>query len=201
MKFEKLKESVEQIVEVVAKVPDPFKERAFELLLDAAIREASHGRVAGNEDRDNRSDRGEKHDVHIENVDGLPEIKPRFAQFMKRTGLSAEDVAKVVEFDGDTPHFVRVPRTDKKATAQADWVLLLALAEGLTTGVLSVKYDDIRAKCDAEGMLDTANFAKHLRTGKIKSLLLGTPESGGEAKRLTVHGEDELAKLVKSLGS
>jgi hypothetical protein len=199
MNFEKLKESVEQVVEVVEKVPEPFKERAFEMLFEAAINDATHGKHKGPDERGPDGNHGLKHSVVVEDMEGFPPLKPRFQQFMSRTGLTAEELQKVVEFDGDTPHFTRVPHTDKKATAEAEWVLLLALAEGLKNGVMAVKYDDIRAKCESEGVLDSANFAKHLRGGKIKPLLLGYPESAGEAKRLSNHGEDELAKLVKRL--
>lgn len=196
MDFGRLKTNIEQVVELIGYVPESLKERAFDALLQAAIQDAG-GATAAEKSRErgeNGADEG--------NGGGprdFPLLQPRFKQFMQQNSLTGDDLRKVIAFDGETAHFLVHPSTAKKASAQIDWALLLALVNGIENGFLSVSADAVRAKLTDEQILDASHFAENFKSTSARELFLGPMETGKDAKRLSPKGESTLAELIKKL--
>ena len=196
MDFEKLRSNIEQVVELLDSVPDSLKERAFDAMLQAAIEDA-----AGARESKKRLREGEKENVSNvgRDLDGFPILQPRFKQFMQQNLVTDDDLRKVIAFDGGTAHFLVHPSNTKKASAQIDWALLLALVNGIENGFLSVSADAVRTKVADEQILDASHFAENFKSASARDYFLGPMETGKDAKRLSPKGEVALAKLIKDL--
>lgn len=198
MDFEKLSTRIPRIVEIVSGVPEPFKERAFDALLEAAITDAkpkAHTPPPKGEDHPPKDERKAPGDIEIE---AFPTLQRHFVSWMKKYDVSADELATVIEFDGDTIHFARLPNTKVKAAAQIQWSLLLALEQGIRKDVLEVTHEAVKARVEEEDIYDSSNFANNFNNNK-SVFRAGVPKKGDGPKRLSTEGEDELAKLVKAL--
>lgn len=196
--FEKLSASIPRIVEIVSSVPEPFKERAFDALLEGAITDAKPKVHAPPTKREEQPPKGERKGSGEVAIEGFPTLQRHFVAWMKKFDVSADELETVIEFDGDTIHYARPPDTKVKAQAQIAWSLLLALEQGIKSDVLEVTYETVQAKTKDEDCYDSSNFANNFNNNK-GVFRAGVPKKGEGAKRLSGDGEKQLAELVKSL--
>jgi hypothetical protein len=189
MNWEVIKSGVEQVVALCESVPERFRDRCFDLLMGALLREKGSPRSLSPSDEDEREEPPNKDGGELK-------LNAPTRAFMKRHGVAEEQLSQVVMTDGDEVHFVRKPKISNNATGQIDWALLLALKSGLADGKFEVSAQAIRATCDSEGCYDRSNFAKTLKRNKE---LFKAEMSGDAPQGLSNAGEARLAALIKTL--
>jgi len=189
MNWDVIKSGVEQVVALCESVPERFRDRCFDLLMGALLREKGSPRSLSPSDEEEREELTDK-------GGGELKLNAPTRAFMKRHGVTEEQLSQVVMTDEDDVHFVRKPKIANNATGQIDWALLLALKSGLADGEFEVSAQATRAMCDSEGCLDRSNFAKTLRRNRE---LFKAEMSGDAPQGLSGDGERKLATLIKAL--
>ena len=180
---------------MAAGVPDTFKEKCFEVLLNRLISEAPpppppNDPGAG----EGGSGRGRQPAA------ALP-VTTQLRVFMQRSGISEEELKGVLMVADDDVHFIREPAHGKVATGQIEWALLLALKNCILKNDLSVDPEDVRSVCQEKGFYDAPNFAANFKKAKYAKLFKGAMERQGEAQALTGDGQTELAKVIRQLAA
>ena len=184
MDYDELKKELKAIMEVADSVPDRFKEKCFEILLNRFLGE-----------------KPKKHEPEHE-PGKEPEEIPTPAQIrvlMQRQSIAMDDLKKVLMYaDGDI-HFLKEPPPHGIAKGQIWWTLLLALKNGILTNNLSADPEAVRSICQEKGYYDPPNFAANFKTAKHKKLFKNPLEPHGEPQLLSNDGQAELAKLIKTM--
>lgn len=193
MDYANLKDDIEEIAEIAGSVPEPFREKCFEILLSNLVGGARRQPPGGKDLAD-----GATADPRAE-TDDLP-ITTQLRIFMTRTGITEEDLRAILMVAEEEVHFIREPEPQKITQGQKEWALLLALKNCILKNSLSVDPEDVRSICQDKGYYDRPNFASAFKRSKIAGLFKGPMEPLGEPQQLTHKGEDELAKVIRSLG-
>lgn len=198
MNYETLKTEVSEIAAIAESVPEAFRQRCFELLLERLLDEAAP--------RQSPPPASPPPSVVAASNNGTStaEALPTPAQvrvFMQRTGVTVEQLAAVVTVADGEVHFLREPAPDKVAKGQTQWALLLALKNAISLNAFTVDPEAVRSVCQEKGFYDKGNFAKNFKYEGTAKLFKKPLEPQGEAQGLSTDGFDALAELVKSLAA
>ena len=192
MKYEDLKKEIKAIADIASSVPEVFREKCFELLLDNLLKCESSA--------------AERQEPPVVQKSQQPKHShsklPTPAQIkvlMSKTGVTQEELGSVVLIEDEELHFIREPSTTTVSEGQIQWALLVALKNALLNNSLSVDPEDVRSICQEKGFYDQANFATNFKTAKYAKLFRKPLEPQGEAQSLTSDGQVELGKLIKGL--
>lgn len=191
MDYTKLKNEIKEIADIASSVPDPFKEKCFEVLLSKLL-ETPLKKENG---------KGETPPPPPPPPGGELPISTQLRVLMQRTGISEEEVKAILMYADGEVHFIKEPPSSKIADGQAAWSLLLALKNCILNNNLSVDPEDVRSICQEKGFYDRANFAAIFKRPKYSKLFKGLMEPQGEPQALTGDGETELANLIRTLSS
>jgi hypothetical protein len=191
MDYLRIKEEIKEISAIAEGVPERFKEKCFEILLQNLI----------------SGKRGHQplQDTHAE-VSSAPSSGNKIPTpapikvFMQRTGVTEDDLKAILLYENGEIHFIKEPSHKKIAQGQIDWSLLLALKRGIVLNELSVDPEDVRSICIEKGFYDPANFASIFKRPKYAALFKNYLVPHGELQPLTNDGQVELGKLIKNLG-
>lgn len=191
MDYSRLKQEIKEVVDIASSVPDHFKEKCFEVLLNKLLEEKPWEAPKK---------------IEKEPTPPLPTgielpVSTQLRVFMKRTGVSVDEIKKVLMVADNEVHFVREPTSEKIADGQINWALLLALKNCVLNNDLSVDPEDIRSICQEKGFYDGANFAAIFKRPKYSKLFKGLMEPQGKPQALTIEGENELCDLIRSLAA
>ncbi len=104
-------------------------------------------------------------------------------------------------FEDGIVHLVREPAGTRIARGQIEWALLIALINGIENNTLAADPEKVRSVCQEKGFYDGTNFGKNFKSTNAAKLFQGVMEGQGTAQKLTPTGQDELAKLIKSLAA
>jgi len=194
MEYEQLKSELQNIVDLCESIPEPYRDKCFEILLTAFISPplrrpgasgpsaADVGPAAGS------SPEGEK----------IP-TPAQVRVFMQRNAITEAVLAAVFLFAGGELHFIKEPSPTTVAEGQIQWALLLALKSGILNNSVVVDPEDVRSICQEKGFYDAQNFAAVFKRPSNAKLFKGLLEPQGESRALTTEGEAELAKLLNTL--
>lgn len=199
MDYAKLKLEIKEISDIAEAVPEPFRLRCFETLLDRLL--ASETPPVSPP-------------VIVPPVPPVtPGVQPpapvgvafsiptQLRLLMQRTNLTEEEIRKVVLMaDGDV-HFIKEPTGKKITEGQMDWALLLALKNCILNDSLTVDPETVRSVCQEKGFYDRANFAANFKRAAYAKFFKGAMEPQGSAQGLTIEGQAELASLVRELST
>ncbi|AEU35452.1 hypothetical protein [Granulicella mallensis] len=200
MKYEEFKEEIKAIAEIADSVPQSFKERCFEVLLQNLL--ASTPSTATAALPPVQQPPADTNDVKPPvGVNGTIPTPSQVKVLMQKTGLTQEDLSAVLMYEDQSVLFVHEPQTTKVARGQVEWALLLALKNGIESNVLSADPEKIRSVCQEKGFYDKANFIKNFKGTTTAGYFTGAMEAQGEAQKLTTEGMKELAKVVKDLSA
>jgi hypothetical protein len=200
MRYEELKEEIKVIAEIADSVPQAFKERCFEVLLQNLL--ASTPGTAAVAVPPVQQPPANTNDVKPPvGVNGTIPTPSQIKVLMQKTGLTQDDLSAVLMYEDQSVLFVHEPKTTKVARGQVEWALLLALKNGIESNVLSVDPERIRSVCQEKGFYDKANFIKNFKGATTAGYFAGAMEAQGEAQKLTTEGMKELAKVVKDLSA
>jgi hypothetical protein len=189
MDYSKLKIELKEIAAIAAGVPDAFKKKCFEVLLNHLLQEC----VPSPPPRDPSG-------IKPPPPDTLP-ISTQLRVFMQRTGISEAEIKAVLMVADEEVHFVCEPSATKIVDGQIQWALLLALKNCILNNELSADPEDVRSVCQDKGFYDSSNFAGNFKKRKYATLFKGPMERQGDRQVLTPAGEGELAKLIKTLNA
>jgi hypothetical protein len=182
-------------------VPEPFRQRCFELLLERLLSDLSP--VPKPNAQGAAAPSVSTVDGHKDTPVGKDAI-PTPAQvrvFMQKTGVTMEQLAAVVTVADGEVHFLREPAPDKVAKGQSQWALLLALKNGLSSNSFAVDAEAVRSVCQEKGFYDKGNFAKNFKNEATAKLFKKPLEPQGDSQGLSTEGTDALGDLIKSLAS
>lgn len=202
MDFAELKAGVKEISEIASSVPEQFRERCFELLLSSLLTQQSPD--AKNNERETKATEVEQ-SISNQNQDtpkgtSIP-MTTQLRLLMKKTGVTAQELDKVVMYDKQEVHFIREPHDVGISTGQMEWSLLLALKNAILNDAMSTDPEDVRSICQEKGFYDKTNFATNFKSAKSAKLFKSTLAPQGEAQPLSSEGQDALGKLIKRLAS
>lgn len=199
MNYEDLKQDIKRIAEIADGVPEMYRVPCFQVLLQHFVASAMKQTVLS-EDETTEDRKDEDKSRNDRETSSIP-TPSQMRVFMQKTGVTEEDLNRVMIYADNEVHFVLEPSTQKIARGQIEWALLIALRNGITTNNFSVDPETVRSICQEKGFYDKPNFTKHFRTPKNAALFQGDMEGQGEPQRLSGEGQKELGKLVKKLAA
>jgi len=204
MKYEDLKQEIKVIADIADGVPEVFRARCFELLLQHLLDSSTPNRVGDKSPaegekgkQDDKGTRKSKDDPDATSIPTPSQVKV----FMQKTGVTADDLRRIAIFEDNEVHFVQEPTTKKIARGQIEWSLLVALKNGIATNNFSVDPESVRSICQEKGFYDKANFIKNFKTPKNATLFQGQMEAQGGPQKLSGDGQKELGTLIKELAT
>jgi len=192
MDYKKLKSEIKEIAGIANSVPDSLKEKCFEILLNNLLGDQKP--VA-----ENRPPKTPGEPTPPTPPSDLP-ITTQLRVFMTKTKITEEEIKSILMVAEGEVHFIREPAPTKIIKGQKEWALLLALRNCILNNSLLVDPEDVRSVCQDKGFYDTANFAANFKKTNIAKLFKNTMEPQGEPQQLSSDGQEELAKLIRSLG-
>lgn len=198
MNYDTLKEEIKVIASIAGTVPEPFRHRCFELLLEnlLAVSRPATSTVPPPVASVPRAEPVANASAPV--TDALP-TPAQVRVFIQKTGVTLQQLGAVVTVADGEVHFLREPAPGKIAQGQVQWALLLALKNGLSTNSFSVDPEAVRSICQDKGFYDKANFAKTFKQEGNAKLFKKLLEPQGEAQGLSSEGYDALGVLVKAL--
>jgi hypothetical protein len=209
MDYEQLKEEVKQIADLAASVPEQFREKCFELLLNNLIGKQAPTKnaapsppVSEEKKEDDQDDGNPSSDSLAKSGSSTIPMTTQLRLLMRKTTVTKEELEKVLMYDskdGGNVHFVREPHDVDVTTGQIEWSLLLALKNVILKDSLSVDPEDVRSVCQEKGFYGAANFAANFKRPSYSKLYKGAMVKQGEAQQLTNDGQEALGKLIKRL--
>lgn len=193
MNYEKIKQELPQIIEIVSAVPDQFREKCFDILLTTLLEEENQKTPPSN-------NKGSQDNAQQTPPSGSKVPLPAAVRaFMQRTRVTDDELSAVILHDNGELHFVHQPTTKIVSQGQIEWSLLLALKNAVLSGEFSVDPEDVRSICKAKDVYSQDHFAEYFK--KKAGLFKGPMLPQGSPQPLTPDGETELARLIKTLAS
>ena len=119
MDYSNLKAEIKAIAEIAESIPEAFREKCFELLLNHLLapakkpieKEALPGRPGPEIEGDEKKEEGQQ-----------PIPKPAAVKaFMKKTGVTDQQLSSVVYFEDGELHFLAEPSTSTIRRGQMEW--------------------------------------------------------------------------------
>ncbi len=188
MDYEKLKDDIKEIGKIAASVPEAFREKCFEVLLVHLV----SGQISG-------ADQPPPPPFVPPGRQRKIVLPSHVMAFMRRKGVTQEQIEEIVMLEGDELHFIKEPEHGQAAKGQKDWALLLALKNGILNNSLKADPEEIRSMVQEKGFYDPPNFAANFKKKKYADLFRGPLERHGEAQSISPEGETALATLIKAL--
>ena len=199
MDYKQLKSGVKEIAEISASVPEQFRDKCFEILLSSLL-ETQRPSTDGNDSRKSLDKtNGSKNNDNIPTPNSIP-MTTQLRLLMKKTGVTAEELEKVVMFDKDDVHFIKEPHDVAISTGQTEWALLLALKNAILSDSMSTDRK-MHAQSAKQKAFTTkpSNFATNFKSPKNAKLFKSALVPQGPAEPLSSDGQDALGRLIKRL--
>lgn len=182
------KEELKSIVELANVVPEDYRQKCFELLLSHALGAAPRTPPPAPTPPSPAPPAGESQQK--------PFVLPIDVKaFLNQYGLAEPLLWKCFHVEGSEIRPIYHLKTHKKARAQIEHALMIALESGMTSGYFEVALDTLRTRCKEYKCYDSPNFSKIL---KMNSKLFKSVEND-QSLSLSPDGKSELAELLESL--
>jgi hypothetical protein len=171
--FEKIRNCLNEVINIADQCPEKYQVKCFEILLDALVK-------------------GEA--VAAAPAIGVEVPGKRGVDFFQLHNISKDEWTRVYHFDGSSYSIIvkdlRERPTSKK---QVKLALLLGIKSLLEMAEATVSKESLIDICKQYATYDAANFAAHIK--KQKNLFL--PK--GDGWLLTMPGQDRAAEVIKEL--
>jgi len=180
-------DNLKKIVELANSVPEEYRPKCFELLLARALQDATLATA--------------HQKTTIPPVVQPPPAPPKFVlpidvkAFLSQYTLDESLLWKCFHAEGNELRPIYALKTHKKAEAQTQHALMMALESAMTSGQFQVASGELRARCVEHKCCDSPNFMKNLK-GKAS---LFKAVNADEPLTLSPAGKAELAELLESL--
>lgn len=196
MDYLKLKKEIKEISEIACGVPEQFRDKCFEILLSNLLSTGDSSPIHPPKAKQESKDKELKTPKTLGAGISTP---AQIRVLMSKTGVTTDDIAKVLFVEDGEVHFFREPSHTTVAKGQIEWALLLALKNGLLNNTLAADPEEVRSICQDKGFYDRANFAKNFKNENAKKLFKDTMKAQGEAQALSTEGQEALGTLIKDL--
>jgi hypothetical protein len=194
MDYEKLQVELKRVVELTEALPEPYRIRCFELLLNNFLFEQRVEKQGPLREKPPKRE----FDAGVDEQSKLP-LTAQLRVFMTRNKITDEQLNTVCIYADNQVHFLKEPPAPTIAEGQIQWALLLTLKSAIEANSFSVDPEAVRSICQDKGFYDSANFSTIFKRESNKKLFKGLLEPQGEAQQLSLDGEAELASLLKSM--
>jgi hypothetical protein len=198
VKYEELKQEIKEISAIAESVPEAFREKCFELLLNKVLtREVRHNPTEDKKDKDKHKDEPDAGKGSRDSTDlNLP---GQLKAFMRRRDISSEQIQALLMIEDGEVHFLKEPSHGEAKRGQNEWALLLALKSAVVNNAFKADPEEVRSIVQDKGYYNATNFANYFKGDRYGSYFKEPLKSQGSAQPLTQDGEKALAELVKSL--
>jgi hypothetical protein len=195
MDYKGLKAELKEMADIAAAVPEPFREKCFEILLRHFLEHAAPSKTA-----EPKSPQDKPVDRELEKFVGtkIP-VKAHLRAFMQRTGVTLEQLQQLVILEGEEVHFIHEPAHQKVTRGQMEWALLLSLKQALMSNEFSTDPEDVRSICQEKGFYDKGNFAATFRRPPGDAYFKQPLQPQGPRQTLSNDGQTALAELIRTL--
>ena len=171
--FEKIRDHLNEVIDIADKCPEKYQVKCFEILLDALVK--GEAVVAGA-------------------IAGLKMPGKLEPDFFRRYSISKDEWARVFHFDDSSYEIIASDLKERsKAGKQVKLALLLGIKGLLETGESSISKESLIDICKRYSAYDAPNFAAHMK--KQKNLFLRK----GDRWSLTIPGQEKAAEVIKEL--
>ncbi len=185
MANEELESKIKEFVEIAEKLPDKYREKCFEVLLNNFLTGAKTPQKS------------------MENVEIATQppakkfiIPIDVRAFLQQYNLPEDTITKLFLIEGEEIRLIYSIRTTKKSDAQIQLALLTALENAMKPGgKFEFSYEVVRQKCRDQGVYDQPNFKAHFKNNKklFKNI------SDEEHIELSPDGKAELAETILAI--
>ena len=195
--FRNATKQIAEIVTVVETVPEPLREKCFELLFNAVFAglppPAKPARPAAPE-----TPAPPTPETQIQHGKRLP---PNVLAFARRQNVTQEELGKLFILDHDPLLPIYKLPQGNTAQAQLSKVMMVLLENGLLNNSLSAPYTELRDNVKEDGLFD-GNFNKILKRNHtlFKGAIMKDSIRESETVELTGLGMDKLASIIKEMG-
>lgn len=180
---EELEAKLKEFVEIAEKLPEKYREKCFEVLLDNFLKT---GKTS------------EKEPVTGNDAPPVPTIQKKFIipidvrAFLQQYNIPEDNIQKLFIMEGEEIRSVYTIKTTVKSDAQIQLALLTSLENALKQGKFEFGIENVRARCKDRAVYDTINFKTHFKNNKkfFKDL------SNDEHVELSPDGKAELADII-----
>lgn len=198
MDYSKLKIEIVEIANIATSVPEPFRAKCFEILLTHLLAPISKVDEPAAPQSPSEGEISKKSDAAVPLTAPIS-LSASVRAFMKKTGITEEELGKAFYHENDEFHFLIEPSPATVRRGAIEWALLLAARNGILSNNFEVDPEDVRSMCQEKGYYDPTNFWKAFQSSKNKGLFNGALKSQGDARKLTAAGQEELAKVLREL--
>ena len=183
-------DQLSQIVQLANSVPQEYRQKCFEILLNNFLYQHKLSETLEKPKPSSpEKEQGSKPTDFILTID----VKA----FLSQYSLDESKLWKLFYVQDSELRPVYKIKSHKKAKAQIELALLMALEQALINGQFQVSIEDLRSRCKDQKCHDTANFMAIIKSRKIlfksidsKKPLILSPE-----------GKAELAEIVEEFSS
>jgi len=175
-----------EIVEMAGEVPEEYRQKCFEILLQNELKDGSAIEL----------------DMKAK-ADGVQEKKPPTKSdftipidvkaFLSQYGLNEILLWKVFLVEGAEIRPIYKLATTKKAQVQIENALLIALETAMISGQFQFTKEQLRLRCASQKALDAANFSSILK----KNTKLFNSITNDKPISLSPDGKSELADILE----
>lgn len=184
-----------EIVALSESVPEPYREKCFEILL---INHLSPGRAS----KELAEHEGTEIGAPVPGEDGgediqLADIHVKARSFLKKNDLGIQDLNQLFYAeDGEFKSLYDDLHTTMMSEAQIRISLLQALVSGMQTGNFVFDKADVRSESQQRKCHDQANFAANYKTNEV---LFESYDPKAKTLTLSTKGKEKLAAIAREL--
>ena len=186
MQVEEIKEKIQLAIQAVADVKEPFKTKAFEVILSTLLKKPeAEGHVT------------QRPSTKVI-AKGAKTLDQKIAEFANETNIEIRKLKDVFEFDEDKPIFIgRVEGSEAEKQAQISKCLLIAYKSVYRKDWVEASF--LSRALDDYGVRSLKNLATNL--GKLKDEFRTKGQSRWKQYKLTQQGRKTALDLIRQLST
>ena len=208
MDFEQLKTQVKEIGEIAESVPEAYREKCFEILLNSLLDEAKPGAKKLKSTDEPAPEVDVEDSVSSEREGGgqeditLSSLHVKTKKFLESSGLKISHVNNLFYREGDEilPLYEDLGST-QLAETQIRIALLQAFRNALETGEFQFNGEVVREETKTRKAYDAGNFTANFNNNAALFDGFSKYDSKSATIKLSVQGKKRLADLVSTLAS
>jgi len=182
------KEELQSIVELANSVPEEYRQKCFELLLN-------HTLISTVKTIEKTQEETHVPKLLQDSPDQSFILPIDVKAFLSQYSVSEAALWKLFLIEGGQARPIYKLRTTEKSRAQIQHALLMSLEAALFTGEFRIDIEALRSRCKDQKCYDPANFSANIKSNSslFKSVSTDQPLS------LSPDGKSELADIIEEL--
>jgi molybdopterin converting factor small subunit len=187
--FEELEKPIKEIIALVNKFDDKYREKCFEILLNLYLRRKFETITIAPDEKTPEKDTEAIHKEFLLPID--------VRAFLTQNSIPEEIIGKLFLIDKEEIRPIYKITTTKKATAQIQIALLSALENAIKKqgNKFEFSMENVRKLCNSYNVYDIGNFKTHFKNNS--KLFKGLDEE--EHVELSPEGQTELAEVMTTV--